>query len=260
MRHLKWWPVLIALFSINTLGAKERQIEVSVLNALLPSAGYDDNDSIEAVLTGDLPNPCFSLGEATVERVGQRFHVRQYAWMRTDGICGSGDLIEDPVPFATDVNLGKLSQGSYQLVFNPNADTDGSGDRNRLFSVDFAPVARVDTFTYAATTNATVSDYHKAGDTVLFALSGSLSSRCVRLKEPVKVNQVDDVFVVLPVIERVEGRDCGSARHSFQTQIDLGTPKPGEYLIHIRSRNGKAINRVFTVQNPTASARQALHR
>jgi hypothetical protein len=246
---------------VRSAHAEDRRVEVAVANALIPRLGYDDNDSIEAVLTGELPNPCFKLADSAVERVGSQFVLRQFAWQRTDGVCGTGDLIDDPVPFVTETTLGRLTQGTYALAFDPDTRpvpalrsfatrsfaTHAMGMHTKTFVVDAAPVGQIDTFNYAAITGATTSQVNRAGQHVTLTLSGTLATRCARVRTPIEVKRIDDVFVVLPIIEPVHSQDCSVDRQGFEVKVDLGATEAGQYLAHVRSRNGRAVQRVFEV-------------
>src|SRR4051812_49114812 len=66
------------------------RIEVPVEVALSPVKGFDDNDNIQVVLYGKLPNACYGLDEYQVEKVSGEenfYRIRQFAIKRTDGIC-----------------------------------------------------------------------------------------------------------------------------------------------------------------------------
>ena len=44
--------------------------------------------------SGNLPSPCYTLADATIETNGNDFRIKKFAWLRTEGACGSGDLFK----------------------------------------------------------------------------------------------------------------------------------------------------------------------
>jgi hypothetical protein len=63
----------------------------------------------------------------------------------------------------------------------------------------------------------------------------------------VKIMRQDDVLVLLPTISVRSDVVCAQMIVPFEKEVDLGPITPGIRLIHTRSMNGKAVNKVVNV-------------
>lgn len=221
--------------------------EVGIARVFIPPHGYDDNDNVLATLEVTLPDPCYLLRDARITRKGgSKFEVRAYANRRTDGACGTGDLIgasNEP----QDIQLGVLEEGDYEI----NYKTEAGHSNQTLFHVDKARVATLDNFNYASVTDVVVEDLQWDTQDVTVTLSGFTSSRCFEVSsEKLQVIRDGDTVVLLPILSnRSESIGCieSGPKVPFTKKVVLGQFSAGEYLIHVRSRNGKAVNRILDV-------------
>lgn len=234
-------------------GVSNVLIEVGIERVFVPSQGYDDNDTVEVVVDGYLPNACYTLEKSTVERNPKdgTFTVKQYAVQQLDGFCAETKT-DDPrlntiVPYTDTIVLGKVDAGSYKVNFTP----DGVSTKFRGFSVTPAPASSIDTLPYASVTGVKVSDLARAGSRLTAEISGTLNNSCYHFNDQVRVEQVDDVLVVLPTITVDMSEPCLMFVRTFNKTVDLGAYSADRYLLHVRSMNGKSVNRVFSVVNET---------
>ena len=102
----------------------------------------------------------------------------------------------------------------------------------------------MDDFNYANVTDVSVPDVVLSNEDVKATVSGTLSSSCNSISD-VKVERQGDVFVIRP-IEQQKG-DCGYVLRFFSKEVDLGKLPVGEYMIHVRAKNGRAVERTFQV-------------
>ncbi len=221
--------------------------EVPISKVFIPVQGYDDNDSVTAVISGELRNPCYNLERVRVtvepdyEGV-RRFRFRQFAHIRRDGPCVSGDLIDDPVPYTNEVALGRLGTGNYEINFQKP-----SGEFfRREFGVEKARVESLDNFDYAVVSGIEMDANFGPQDEVVANVTGILTSTCTEVNEKLGAIVLHDVFVVLPVIKKTDG-ECERTEKTFRAKVSLGKPGPGSYMLHVRSRAGKAVSKVFDV-------------
>lgn len=254
MKILKWTMAgLLAVNLVSTakgdeMGLRGQLVEIPVERAYIPKMGYDDNDHIQAIVTGELPNPCYTLGATYTEMApdAKTVKIHQMAWRQMVGPCASSDLIEDPVPFTSEVNVGTLGAALYNLQFKDSLNNV----KARPFLVEKAKTQTIDNAEYAVVNNVDLDSIVKMGDEVSVTLTGLLTSRCSRI-DSVKVVREDDVLVVLPVvrnkIDLSPTERCERVNVQFKEKVSLGLFKSGEYLLHVRSREGKAVNRVFNV-------------
>src|SRR5262245_44536178 len=94
---------LVVLFSSFSFGAaiantasldarrKRKEVEGRLDDVFIPRVGFDNNDRVEVVLSGELPSPCFSLDRAYAEKTsdGKGFLVHQMAWQWNSGACAT---------------------------------------------------------------------------------------------------------------------------------------------------------------------------
>src|SRR4051812_23648727 len=98
------------------------RIEVPVEIALAPAQGFDDNDNVQVVLYGKLPNACFGLDRYSVEEVKGKanvYKIRQFAVRRTDGVCANpnnlSEFMKFNIPFTSEISIGTLNAGQYRF-------------------------------------------------------------------------------------------------------------------------------------------------
>jgi hypothetical protein len=222
---------------------KQKEREVALDRVYIPATGFDDNDRVEAVLVGNLPSPCFTLDRAVAEpsKDGKSFRVRQMAWRWNSGACATGDLIEDPVPFVTPVLLGTLAANSYQVEY-----LQTGGDPARVsFQVERAKSVEIDNFNYASIRAVEIADTTEVGRPLVAKVAGMLPSRCGDLDGEPKVEALKDVVMVYPRVKT--GSSCLTTPRGFEREVNLGALKPGNYLLHVRSRGGNAVYQSFQV-------------
>ena len=76
-------------------------------------------------------------------------------------------------------------------------------------------------------------------------VSGSLLNTCMKLKELRVIRNDPSVLEVLPITEMESGVECAEVVTPFQSGVDLDPSLKGEVLIHVRSLNGQAYNKMF---------------
>lgn len=254
-RNLAFTVATIALLSganpaLATSDRMER-VEVPVGRVFVPPQGYDDNDNIEIVVDGYLPNNCYRIDKTEIHRTSDRgFSVQQFAVVNRDGICANADRLPPTfnqiVPFTIEASIGRLRSGNYQVKFSRGAGSAGT----RQFRVDRATSANIDSLPYAAVSNAYVGDIVRGDVGVQAVISGVLTSSCMELNEEVVVKQVQDVLIVLPTVKAMPDKLCQFMIRPFERIVNLGAVDEGRYLVHVRSMNGKAVNRAFSAVKP----------
>jgi hypothetical protein len=224
---------LTALSSQYGLADDQPQEEVAVHKIFFPQTGYDDNDNIQVVIEGELPDPCYVLGKQSIvqDPLHHSITIHQYAWRRNTDICNTGDLLGES-PFSEEVSLGKLKPGDYSVL-------------SRNLHVETARMTAVDNLNYAQVTGMIMPDFLLPHQPLKLRISGSFSSSCSHLRLPLKVQKQGDVYVVLP--EVVNEGECGHWPTYFEQEIDLGILPSGEYLVHVRSKNGRVVEKTVMV-------------
>ncbi|MCM0607367.1 MAG: hypothetical protein KA715_14855 [Xanthomonadaceae bacterium] len=234
----------VSIANANPYGFK---VEVALESLLTPSQGWDDNDHIQAVAFGYLPNGCYTLADARVEYLGgNKFSVKQFAHKVTNGLCsynGEGLLphMRSRIPFTSEIPIGKLASGGYELAYLKQS----SGWGMRYFNVSNSIAPMIDSKLYANVSQEITPDVLNGVDILNVTLKGMLNSACVEL-DKVEIVKENDVYVLLPILKTVAVA-CADVLTPFETTLSLGSQAPGNYLIHSRSQNGKSVNHVVRV-------------
>jgi len=232
-------------FPARKLAVRE-EIPVSALFA--PYQGFDDNDQVQVVVHGTLPNACFSLADSFSELQGdlRTILVQQFAVRRIDGICAEGATLpvhlQMTVPFTREISIGRLKAGKYNLQY---LSEKTSQRELRPMLIERAPVATIDSMPYAVISNATVSDVVLSSQETEVVLSGVLNSSCVELNPEVTIERDRDVIVLLPTVKYTDDVVCSQMLVPFRLKVSLGKLQDGDYLLHVRSMNGESVSRVI---------------
>lgn len=215
-------------------------IDIPISKVYVPLTGFDDNDAVEVVVEGTLPNPCYTLGKTLVGPVfNGTLNVRQLAWKNSAGPCGG--VIEDPIPFTSVGGVGMLGKGEYALEFHKK---DTLAKKN--FQVAHAATDSIDNFNYAAIESIELNKTYYEGEEVFAELNGVWTTKCQQLQDPVKIERQGDLILVLPVLDTPHEM-CERVFAPLHKKVSLGVLESGTYLIHSRSRGGKAIYKPFQV-------------
>jgi hypothetical protein len=218
----------------------QQLVPVSVHDLFVPS-GFDDNDETLAVLDGYLPNSCYRLAhsQASFDAATRAYRVTQFAWLHPSTFC-----LQIVTPFTTEVRLGVVPAGSYQVL--------AEGSVARPLAVKNAMRPGPDEYPYAPVEEARV-DYDASRDRYVAILRGRMMSSCMNLSDPLVINS-GRTLEVLPIVALASGNDCKATNRPFEHALDLPAGLAnGRYLLHVRSLSGKSINVVFTAYTPRAN-------
>jgi hypothetical protein len=224
------------------------EVEIPVKALRTPFSGYEEKNAIQAVLFGVLPNSCYSLGHYQEERNNDNhtIKVRQFAIKQTSGVCADEarlpEYLKMTIPFTKEIQVGKLPSGDYKFVFNLESGRQGT----RVMNVSPNKTLKVDSLPYAHVSNISVPDLVDGKDDVQVVISGVLNASCIRLNH-VSVENQEDVSILKPTVSIVPGVVCAQVLIPFERQVNLGKVDPGIHLIHARSMNGVAVNKVVQV-------------
>lgn len=237
------FAILMAIGGVAKAGEQLTIEDVQITKVYAPTKGFDDNDQIEVVTEGVLPNPCYTLAKTIIgPKVNNSFMVRQTAWRSKEGACNTGDLIDDPVPYISVGVVGQLNKGDYAAQFtNKGGELD-----KKVFNVEEASSKAVDNFDYAAIQNVDAKEIFYEGTEVVVTLNGVWTTKCQEFKKPIAIEKQDDVFLVLPILKQTDDK-CEKGTFPVAEKVSLGKLAAGTYLVHSRSRGGKAIYRQIQV-------------
>ncbi len=237
--------------------ASQAEVEVKVEEAFAPMRGFDDNDNVQVVIHGMLPNACYTLGRHELQREsGNSYRIRQFAIKREDGVCmQDGPMpphMQLAIPFTTEVSIGQLQVGDYSFDYDKQGQNPGNN--SIAVNVERSKAPTIDSLPYASVSSMSIPDVVDSRENTVVTVEGVLTSSCMELNpSQVKIQQIKDVYVVLPIVTIKTGVMCAQQIKPFRMPLQLGKLAEGHYLIHVRSMNGKAVNRVVESLIPIRS-------
>jgi hypothetical protein len=233
--HLKY-VILILGILISYSGAVRAQIlpvlqPYGIAAAYVPS-GFDDNDNAQVTVEGYFPNTCYKVGPTKAGVRDGQVVIQQWAY-KYGGMC-----LDILVPYHQTVNLGLVKAANYRVV-----DSLSGRDIGTL-PVTQSKSTSPDDFLYAPVSDAFVVE--NAGGFQV-AVAGSFSDSCMYFKE-IRARTNGNVIEVLPITDRAKLNTCIRGFYPFQKTVTFAKPAFGHYLLHVRSLEGQAINKMVDVR------------
>ena len=198
--------------------------------------GFDDNDTAMVVFDGFLENSCDIPLEPEREILPD-FGTIVVKTQARRGWCADGEAVS----FHQEVALGILPTGDYDISVNGNrlieplaiAESDNAGP---------------DDFRYAAVASA---DVVMRRDGVWQAeLLLVLTNSCEQVAEVIVTDHAaaGGTIEVLPTLDWVDAEECWPVENPQWVFAPLPEmPQAGRYLLHVRAKEGEALNTLFNV-------------
>lgn len=211
------------------------QIVAVTADRIFTPTGFDDNDNAQVVVDGLLPNTCYQVTDGTQ----QIDHVNQIITIEARAILTDGDCVDVLVPYSHTFNFRELAQGEWQI-----RTTDGR--LQKKLNIAEATSSGPDDQLYASVDNAYVIADGAQGYAIV--IEGTYTNTCMVWVKTDLIHKDPLVMEILPIV-RIEPRpDCESRTFPFKgVKIKLPDISEGRFLLHVRSMNGEAVNRVFTM-------------
>jgi hypothetical protein len=215
-------------------------VDVPIKKVFIPR-GFDNNDRVQFALTGELSNSCYKVAsqDVKVDSATKVIVVKQKAYVYL-GYC-----LMMIVPYSQVVTLGIVDQaGSYKIVDGNTGALMGN------LEIDVAKSSDQDEFLYAPVEDVILmrgpgSDKKNDTNRNRLMLMGAFSNTCTEFKE-IQVAIDKDTIVIRPIIIfHSEANHCRQEKVKFRQPIVLDPSIQGEFLVHVRSLNGAAVNKVI---------------
>jgi len=221
---------LFPLFAMSNDTSPE-VVPMAIKTAYIPR-GFDSNDNIQIVVEGYLPNTCYRVGPHSfrLDSRSKTVSLQQYAY-KYKGLC-----LMMTVPFTQVIELGLAETGQYKVVDLHYDTTLGN------LPVKVATTTQADEYLYAPVENLEVDIKNLS-----LEISGHFTNSCMRLRETKVDLESHNVVVVLPVAESVDSSGCKEGDFPFSGKVSLPILTEGRYLIHVRSLNGQAVNKLVNI-------------
>ena len=212
--------------------------------------GFDTNDATEVAVQGYLPNSCFILGKGTaqIDEVNKTILVSVVGYKRNSPIC-----LEVITPYLEVIQVGPLKKGNYTVRSASNWDISGG------LRIDASPSDQVDDHLYAPVDTVYVDlegeHLNSEGSNQELHLKGTyphMLTGCMRISDVEVYQTENNVLVVLPKSEIVgleNTEECLAkdvdAYNRFHVVHKMEAPVEEKGLVHVRTLNGRALNKLF---------------
>lgn len=194
--------------------------------------GFDDNDHVQVVVTGQFPDTCYKLGPVTAQKTATGIEVLQQAY-RHNGGC-----LDMMVPFSQVVDLDLVKAGDYEIKDRTSGKAIGQ------LPVAVAKAPSPDDYLYAPVEEVMILE-ERGGKGPTLYMTGNFPSRRMQVKE-IRVQRFNDVVVVQPIVQigANANEERANAHPRFEVKKALTDLPKGNFLLHVRSMNGKAVNKM----------------
>ncbi len=233
-RKIFWACFFIILVGLPRLRAGENSPISAAIDQIFVPTGYDSNDQIEIVVDGHLPDTCYRLDKEEVVWDPFNHKVKINVSAQKVGPC-----LGVSVPFNITVKLGTVLSGKYTIL---------SENVQAILLVNPAKVVGQDDFPYAPVDDAYIEYIPGIGHRVW--IEGRFTNTCLKIYE-IKVVDSGRTIQVLPFMKMTKEDDFGQPCQTTNRAFGMVTALPkraeaGRFLVHIRSLNGRSINRVYS--------------
>ena len=226
--------VALYLLLISIAYAQPEVMTAPVKHLYIPD-GFDNNDSIEVVVTGNFPNACFSrnMVEVTFNNDVIDIHVTALV---PDKNRKCIDMI---VPFKEVVGLGTLQGGLYEIRVNQSSPFELTDK----LKVHEATSNSVDDHIYAD-----VDRLERVSNNE-FILHGWRYSHCIEFSKNIVISNKKDTISILPVMKQLSDF-CPMKMMPISIPVTLNTSELNmkQPLIHVRTMDGKSFNTILNIE------------
>lgn len=202
------------------------------INHVFVPEGFDNNDNVELVIKGELPNTCYSIYKTESKVTGNKIEIFAKAFNREGEVNANCERIR--VPYTEIVRVGNLQGGNYQIITN---------SEEQKLSVSEASTNSMDEFVYASVS---YIDLGFTGGTQGSALLvGTTPNGCYEFDRLEYISNKNDTLSVLPIMKKVRDT-CSKKRERIFIPInyDLESFPHPEMLIFARSLEGKSVSAI----------------
>lgn len=229
--------LLIAVFA-NSYGWAQDElpqaVPLKIQEAFIPG-GFDSNDRVQITVEGTLPSTCYKVGPYRTEfdRAKNELKIIQYAYKYR------GECMAMTVRFQNTMNVGIAPIGQFTV-------RDGTDDASLgKLPVAAAKTAKADDYLYAPVNEVSINARHRN-----VTISGMFSQSCMALKDVKMIRESHNVVTALPVSEPLIGVECKAGLYPYSKTISFPFLNDARYLLHVRSLDGQATNKLFTIGEP----------
>ena len=225
---------LLLVFSSFRLFASPDIVVAPVKHLYLPS-GFDSNDAVEVVVTGEFPNTCYSRNDVKVNVDEEIIDIKISA-ANHEKIAPSIKCAEMVVPFKEVVHIGNLQGGKYTVRVNEKTRFSLEDE----IMIQEASSNSVDDHIYAAV------EWVEKKSEQDFVLHGWRYSNCIDLQKVEVISNGKDTISILPVMKQLSDFcPMKMMPTAYPIKLDFSRMKMKEPLLHVRTMDGKSVNSIL---------------
>jgi hypothetical protein len=223
--------MIFAAILLASMPQVKAEVTLAPVKHLYVPNGFDSNDSVEVVVTGNFPNPCYSRNTVSVDVKGDQIAVEVSA-IRRDTKAACPMML---VPFKEVVSVGNLQGGTYDIVVNDKL--------TETLTISESTSNSIDDHLYAA-----IDQVEQKGANE-YVLQGWRYSNCIDIDRVDVVSNGKDTLSVLPVMKQLSSF-CPMKMMpvAYSVKLDFSNLKTKEPLIHVRTMDGKSYNTVLNLE------------
>lgn len=202
------------------------------IKAIYIPGGFDNNDRAQVVIEGTLPNTCFKAGPSRVQLdvANKTLIVQAFAYKYR------GECISMETRFQDTVNIGILP--AMPMVVKDGFDNAQVGN----IKIATAKTQSADDYLYAP-----LSEVYVDAKRNQVTFSGIFTDSCAQLQEVRVFQENSNVVTALPISTGQFGPHCVKGEFPFSKTVSLPFLVESRYLLHARSLDGQAINKLFSI-------------
>ncbi len=225
---MKRISVTMLAISISSLLQASPIVVDAPIDHLFVPHGFDNNDNVEVMVTGNFPSTCFSRNKVEVTVKDEVIAVKVTS---LDSSKDNTKCEKMEIPFMENVTVGNLQAGGYKIIVN-----------NKLtekLSVDVSSSNSVDDHLYA------MISYVELGFTG--GLSGEAmlvgkTQDCLQLDKVEYLSNGKDTLSILPIMKKVA--TCTGEKSYLEVPVKF-QPRAftnNKVLLFVRTMDGKSIS------------------
>ncbi len=217
--------------------AKAAVIPAPVTHLFIPT-GFDDNDSVEFVVSGYFPDTCYSKNRVDVQVEKNTIKVDvtaiQHEKKNPYDLAMCSQMI---IPFYEVITVGQLDKANYNVIVNGKTRHELTGS----VSIIEASSNQIDDYLYAHLSYIEVN--HQ--DPTQITLVGMRPSDCIEIDRVEFIKNGKDVLAILPIMKQTR-QHCPMKMTPYKipVKVDYSGLNHREVLLYARSMEGKSVSSI----------------
>lgn len=114
---------LTAMLFFSSVAIAQPEVILAPVEHLYVPTGFDSNDSVEVVVTGNFPNTCYSRNKVEVKVRDAIIDIKVTSLAPEGSLITGRACPEMLVPFKEVVGVGNLQGGEYEIRVNADSVT-----------------------------------------------------------------------------------------------------------------------------------------